>query len=74
VLFDTTFLIDLMRGDEAAVERTRELEATRLQQRLSAMTLFELHYSVARSDQPEAERERIETVLASKPVHPRARL
>ena len=70
MLLDTTFLIDLLRGDEEAVERARELEAGLVQQRLSAMTLFELYYGVARSDQPTEEREVVEAVLASKPVSP----
>ena len=68
MLLDTTFLIDLMRGDDGAVRKARELEEALVQQRLSAMTLFELYYGVARSDQPERERETIESVLASKPV------
>lgn len=70
MLLDTTFLIDLMRGDDDAVGRARELEADLVQQRLSAMTLFELFYGVARSNQPEAERETVESVLSTKPVHP----
>jgi hypothetical protein len=70
VLLDTAFLIDLMNGDEGAVEKARELETNLVQQRLSAMTLFELYYGAARSNQSEAEREKIENVLASKPVHP----
>jgi hypothetical protein len=70
VLLDTAFLIDLMNGDEDAVEKARELETDLVQQRLSAMTLFELYYGAARSNQSEAEREKIENVLASKPVHP----
>lgn len=70
MLLDTAFLIDLMNSDEDAVEKARELETELVQQRLSAMTLFELYYSVARSNQSEAEREKIEGVLASKPVHP----
>jgi hypothetical protein len=70
VLLDTSFLIDLMRGDEGAIERARQLEADLVQQRLAAMTLFELYYGVARSDQPAAERERVEEVLATKPIHP----
>jgi predicted nucleic acid-binding protein len=70
VLLDTTFLIDLMNGDTDAVERARELERDLVQQRLSAMTLFELYYGVGRVTGSDAERERIEQVLASKPVHP----
>jgi len=70
VLLDTAFLIDLMNGDEEAVEKARELESNLVQQRLSAMTLFELYYGAARSNKSETERERIESVLASKPVYP----
>lgn len=70
MLLDTAFLIDLMNGDDGAVEKARELETNLIQQRLSAMTLFELYYGAARSTQSEAEREKIENVLASKPVHP----
>jgi tRNA(fMet)-specific endonuclease VapC len=70
VLLDTGFLIDLMNGDDEAIEKAEELEQDLVQQRLSSMTLFELYYGVARSGQPERERETIESVLASKPVHP----
>lgn len=70
MLLDTAFLIDLMNGDDGAVEKARELETNLVQQRLSAMTLFELYYGAARSNQSEAEREKIENVLASKPVYP----
>jgi predicted nucleic acid-binding protein len=70
VLLDTTFLIDLMRGDEDAIEKAEELSANLVQQRISSMTLFELEYGATRSVQTETERERIENVLASKPVHP----
>jgi len=70
VLLDTSFLIDLMNGDEDAVEKARELESEFTQQRLSSMTLFELYYGVARSGQSESEREKVRDVLSSKPVHP----
>jgi hypothetical protein len=70
VLLDTTFLIDLMRGDDDAVEKATELETDLVQQRISTMTLFELYYGVARSNQSEAEQETVEEILASKPAHP----
>lgn len=70
MLLDTSFLIDLMNGDEGAVETARRLERDLVQQRLSAMTLFELYHGVARSSQSTEERERVEQVLASKPVYP----
>ena len=34
------------------------------------MTLFELYYGIARATDSEAEQEKVEDVLASKPVHP----
>ena len=70
MLLDTSFLIDLMNGDEGAVEKAKELERNLVQQRLSSMTLFELYYGVARSSQSEDEREKIENILASKPIYP----
>jgi predicted nucleic acid-binding protein len=70
MLLDTSFLIDLMNGDDDAVTKARELESNLVQQRLSATTLFELQYGVARSTQSAAERERVENVLASKLIHP----
>ncbi|KTG08978.1 twitching motility protein PilT [Haloprofundus marisrubri] len=70
MLLDTSFLIDLMRGDEDAVEKARELEENLIQQRLSAMTLFELYYGISRSNQSEDERKLVEDVLASKPAYP----
>ena len=70
MLLDTSFLIDLMNGDEGAVETARELERDLVQQRISSMTLFELYYGIARATDAESERETVEDVLASKPVHP----
>jgi len=70
VLLDTSFLIDLMNGDEDAIAKARELEANLIQQRLSSMTLFELYYGIERSNQSKGKREKVENVLSSKPVHP----
>lgn len=70
MLLDTSFLIDLMRGDSGAISTARELEADLVQQHVSAMTLFELFYGVAKSDQPTAERETVATVIESKPIVP----
>ncbi|MUW15894.1 PIN domain-containing protein [Halorubrum sp. CBA1125] len=70
MLLDTSFLIDLMNGDEDAVEKACELETNLVQQRISSMTLFELYYGIARAAESKAERENVEGVLDSKPVHP----
>lgn len=68
MLLDTSFLIDLMRGDDGAVAKASDLEASLVQQRIASMSLFELFYGVARTNHPERERETIEAVLATKPV------
>ena len=70
MLLNTSFLIDLMNGDEDAVRKARELEANLVQQRIAAMTLFELYYGVARAEQSSTERQEVENVLETKPVHP----
>ncbi|WP_434520930.1 type II toxin-antitoxin system VapC family toxin [Halorubrum sp. AS12] len=70
MLLDTSFLIDLMNGDEDAVEKARELETELVQQRISSMTLFELYYGIARATESESERQKVEDILASKPIHP----
>ena len=70
MLLDTAYLIDLMNGDDEAVEKAREMEQGLVQQRLSAMTLFELYHGVARMADSGTEREKVENVLASKPAHP----
>ncbi|QHS18335.1 type II toxin-antitoxin system VapC family toxin [haloarchaeon 3A1-DGR] len=70
MLLDTSFLIDLMNGDEDAIKKAEKLENDLVQQRLSSMTLFELYYGIARASNTETEREKMEQVLASKPIHP----
>lgn len=70
MLLDTAFIIDLMNGDEDAIATAREMEADLVQQRVSSMTLFELCYGIERSTQSQAERNQVESVLASKPIHP----
>mgnify|MGYP000657540176 CR=1 FL=1 len=49
VPLDTSFLIDLMNGDEDAVEKARELETDLVRQRFSSITLFELYYGISRA-------------------------
>lgn len=52
------------------MQKARTLERDLVQQRLSAMTLFELYYGIARAVESEPERENVERVLASKPIYP----
>lgn len=70
MILDTSFLIDVMNGDEAALAKVDEIEASGRPQTVPAMTLQELYIGVGASDLPEPERRRIESVLASRPVVP----
>ncbi|QWC19191.1 type II toxin-antitoxin system VapC family toxin [Halorubrum sp. 2020YC2] len=70
MLLDTSFLIDLMNGDGDAVEKARELETELVRQRISSVTLFELYCGIARATESESERQKVEDILASKPIHP----
>ncbi|WP_436926708.1 hypothetical protein [Halosimplex amylolyticum] len=47
MLLDTSFLIDLMGGDETTVEKAPERDL--VQQHLSSMTLFELYAGIIRA-------------------------
>lgn len=70
MILDTSFLIDVMNSDEAALAKVDEIEAAGRPQTVPAMTLQELYIGVGASDLPEDERRRIESVLASRPVIP----
>lgn len=69
MILDTTFLIDLMHGDEDAVEREVELESQGWPQSLASITVAELTFGIERSDRPSEERRQIRTVLEDRPVH-----
>lgn len=68
MILDTAFVIDMLDGDEGAVRKARELEHAGTPQRLSAITIFELHFGVERSARPDAEKDRVLSVVDSKPV------
>lgn len=68
MILDTTFLIDLMSGDEDAAATARQLDADRVPQRIPAMVVYELFVGVGYSDRTESELRRIEAVLESRPV------
>lgn len=68
MILDTTFLIDLMRGDEDAVSRAEALESEQIAQRVPGAVVFELFVGVGQTDRTEAEIDRIEAVLDARPV------
>lgn len=70
VVVDTSFLIDVLRGHGPAVELLDELESVREPVQIPAVALFELHRGLAKSSVPQEERDRIGTVVGSKPLLP----
>lgn len=69
MILDTSFVEDVGRGDEAAVEVAETLATEAVPERVSAMTLYELYWGVGYVGTPEAERDRVDAVLESKEVY-----
>lgn len=70
MLADTSFLIDLMVGDKAAVEKAREIEAKGTPLIVSAPTVFELYVGISLSRKAEEGKARVLVVLESLPFLP----
>ncbi|MBS3816660.1 MAG: PIN domain-containing protein [Candidatus Thermoplasmatota archaeon] len=69
MLADTSFIIDVMRGEEKAVEKVEELEENDKPVNITSISFFELWSGIEQSDKAEKEKEKIEDVLASRAVH-----
>jgi len=65
---DTTFVIDVLAGDDGALRRIDAIEGERRPEKVSAITVLELYEGVARSSKPESEKARVLDVLDSKHV------
>lgn len=65
MLLDTTFLIDLMRGEASAIERLKVLEYEGIAQNVASPTLYELYVGIALSKKPEVEKRRVLEILTS---------
>lgn len=65
---DTSFIIDLLRGDENAKRLLDIVEKEARPQKVSAVTVLELYEGVVRSQTPETKRERILEILETKHV------
>ncbi|MFB6158871.1 MAG: PIN domain-containing protein [Candidatus Nanohalobium sp.] len=68
MILDTSFLLDLLEGDEAAARKAEKLEERQEQLKLSAATVFELHTGIERSAKPEEEKKKVKEVIDSKQV------
>ena len=68
MILDTSFLIDIMKGDRSALAKVDEIEADDTEQVVPAMTLQELYIGVGASEMPEHERRKIEKVVETRPI------
>ncbi|WP_049927134.1 type II toxin-antitoxin system VapC family toxin [Halopiger goleimassiliensis] len=65
---DTSFIIDLLRGDEDAKRLLDIVEKEARPEKVSSVTVLELYEGVARSQTPDTKRERILEILETKHV------
>lgn len=70
MILDAPFLIDLMNGDEAALQTVDQIEAAGVVQHIPTMTLQELYIGAGMSDMPAIERQNIERIADSRPIVP----
>jgi tRNA(fMet)-specific endonuclease VapC len=65
MLADTTFLIDLMKADDKALAKAKELEAASIPVLVGAPSIFKLYVGVGLSIKTTEEREKVLGVLKS---------
>ncbi|MFP8956861.1 type II toxin-antitoxin system VapC family toxin [Natrialbaceae archaeon A-CW3] len=65
---DTSFIIDLLRGDENAERLLDIIEKEARPKKVSSITVLELYEGVARSQTPESKQQRILDILETKHV------
>lgn len=63
MILDTSVLVDILRGDKAAIARIEQLEASGDLLSIPTPVLFELWEGIERADRPDAERRRVQEVL-----------
>lgn len=64
-LLDTTFLIDLMRGKQEAIEKLKQLESEMIPIFVSTPTIFELWTGIMATKKPDDEKQKVIEVISS---------
>lgn len=67
MILDTSFIVDLLRGDEVALDLLGELESGSEALRIPSLVYYELWEGIERTERPLREFEQVATVLASYP-------
>ncbi len=65
---DTSFIIDILRGDEDAVAFLDISEKEKRPEKISSVTVLELYEGVARSSTPQKQQQQVLSVLDTKHV------
>ncbi|MFO7925589.1 MAG: PIN domain-containing protein [Halobacteriota archaeon] len=68
MIVDTSYILDVIDGDEAAINKERELEAESVPLVIPPMTTLELYIGVGKMSGPLEERRTVEAVLDSYPL------
>jgi len=68
MILDTSFLIDLMTGEPDAVTRVGRLDSMPVVERIPAQVVYELSVGVGYTETPDAEVEKIQSILDTRPV------
>lgn len=63
MIADTSFIIDLMRKRDSALEKLSKIEMKKENQRTTSLTVFELATGIEMSDWPEKEKLKVEELL-----------
>lgn len=65
---DTTFIVDILRGDLEALKHLEEIERRNIPEKVSAITALELYEGLYQIDKSEPEKQSIRDVIRSKNV------
>ncbi len=70
MILDTSFLIDLQNGRDAAVAAAEEIEASGHPRRVPHVVLYELYVGVGKGSRSQANRQRVDQVVRSLVLEP----
>ncbi len=69
MILDTNFIIDIMNGDNEALNKLDKIEGSSSSVSTTAITLFELWSGINRSNRSEEEKEKVLNVISSLTVY-----
>jgi tRNA(fMet)-specific endonuclease VapC len=70
MILDTSFIIDVLRGEETALKKLQKLEENNEPLNITSISIFELWSGIEQSVKSKKEKEKIEEVLKGRSVYP----